>query len=128
MKRLTLVSCLLVITCSANANILQSVKNDTFTVTQNKKAVKKQSFKDFLKSAEKIKGQKLNWRERIKLSFVHVLLPKAAPESRNKILLSITLVFLMLLVIALAILIVYLTVIVIIHFTGGIAAISTPSG
>lgn len=128
MKLLTLISCLLVITCSTKASFLQPIKNDATVITQNKRVEKKQSFKDLLKSVEKIKGHKLNWREKMKLRVVHIMLPKSAPKSRNKILLTVVLIFLMLFAIALAALIIYWIIQIIISFTGGIAAISTPSG
>lgn len=128
MKLLTLISFLLLITCSTKANILQPLKNDATVITQNNRVEKKQSFKDFLKSVEKIKGHKLTWREKMKLRFAHIMLQKSAPKSRNKILLTAVLIFLMLIAIALAVLIVYWIIQIIISFTGGVAAISTPSG
>lgn len=128
MKPLLLIFCFSLLSISANSNIPTLINNNHTGITQNNRVEKKQSFKDFLKSVEKIKGHKLNWREKMKLRFAHIMLQKSAPKSRNKLLLTVVLIFLMLIAIALAALIVYWIIQIIISFTGGVAAISTPSG
>jgi len=125
MKILTLISCLLLITHSTNANIVQPVKDDASGITQNKRVEKKQSFKDFLKHVEKIKGHKLNWRERIRLRFIHIMLPKFTPKSRNEILLAVVLILLMLLAIVLAILLLYIIIKFMISFLEALVIIPT---